>query len=271
MAIEQKNTYVPGSNNDLTNAVANIDINRTGEDLVSVEYSAPNFLIKVGSLIEANGNMYAVTTADESITAADGNLIFNESTGFAINNVDTPVYDPAKGGYYVNSTERVTKFRFTSDGDILEKGKTELPGSNAYKKSSVSFTTDGTVSGSNLFLYLEDLFKLHGISIGEIIPCNIPASGMIEGAQNGTSVGVLNWSDSLSGATNDINESIFSSIEYTSASRITLRGMAIFANGTLGWYGMVRGYMYIESSLSGTIRCSGSVTLLPSDSFDLIT
>jgi hypothetical protein len=173
MAIEKKNTYVPGSNQDLTNAVANIDINRTGEDLVSVEYSAPNFLIKVGSLIEANGNMYAVTTADESITAADGNLIFNESTGFAINNVDTPVYDPAKGGYYVNGTERVTKFRLNSDGTFYEKNATSKPGTNSLTNVVYHFrSTSGQTASSNVHSFLDNIWDIHNLPDDVPIPAN---------------------------------------------------------------------------------------------------
>jgi hypothetical protein len=113
---EKKNTYEVGVNNDLSNVVANVDINRVGLDKTVVEYSAPNFIIKAGSLIEANGNVYSVTS-DESITAADGNLCFNESTGFFIDNVETPVYDPVRTGYYI-SNDRVTKHIVFSSGDI---------------------------------------------------------------------------------------------------------------------------------------------------------
>jgi hypothetical protein len=142
MAIEQANTYEIGVNNDLTNALAMIDANRVGIDLVSVEYSAPNFLIKVGSLIEANGSLWKVTGSDVSLTAADGNLVFDDSVPeFKIDNTNTPVYDPAKGGYYVNGTERVSKWELTSTGGILTEAKRSLiqQGSSFEVEKSIGF------------------------------------------------------------------------------------------------------------------------------------
>jgi hypothetical protein len=88
-----------------------------GLDLVAVEYSAPNILVKVGSKIEANGIVYTVQGSDVSLTAADGNLCYNPVSGFFIDNVETPVYAPAKGGYYINTNQRVSKWNVTSDGD----------------------------------------------------------------------------------------------------------------------------------------------------------
>ena len=175
MAFEKKNTYEVGVNNDLTNVVANVDINRVGLDKTVVEYSAPNFIIKAGSLIEANGNVYSVTS-DESITAADGNLCFNESTGFFIDNVETPVYDPAKGGYYINATDRVTRFYLTSSGNVtipvnrtpgLSINETTGGLFQNYPESPVTYTTGlltfitnaGTATEAQLFDALEPILE----------------------------------------------------------------------------------------------------------------
>ena len=71
MAIVKRNTYVPGTNNDITNAVENIDLNRLATDLVQVVWSGSSYLVKVGSLIECNGSLYAVEGSDVSLTAGD--------------------------------------------------------------------------------------------------------------------------------------------------------------------------------------------------------
>jgi hypothetical protein len=147
-----------------------------GLDKVVVEYSSPNFLIKVGSKIEANGTVYTVQGSDVSLTAADGNLCFNESTGFFIDNVETPVYDPAKGGYYINTTDRVTRFYLTSSGNVtipvnrtpgLSINETTGGLFQNYPESPITYTTGlmtfienaGTATESQLFDALEPILE----------------------------------------------------------------------------------------------------------------
>jgi hypothetical protein len=67
MAITQKNTYAIGSNNDLTNALAMIDLNRIlAQDRVRVFDDSGTLKVAVGSLVEANGSIYQVETAAET-------------------------------------------------------------------------------------------------------------------------------------------------------------------------------------------------------------
>jgi len=66
LGIIQKNLYLPGQN--LTNLAQNVDYNRLGLDrcniTVDFNVSPANVTIKQGSLIEVNGNLYAIEAAD---------------------------------------------------------------------------------------------------------------------------------------------------------------------------------------------------------------
>ena len=83
MAITQQNTYVIGSNNDLTNALNNIDNNRIGTDLTWLENDGGTVKVSVGSLIESQGSLYAVQTTAETPTgtAAAGAYLLLGSRG----------------------------------------------------------------------------------------------------------------------------------------------------------------------------------------------
>jgi hypothetical protein len=120
MAIVKKNTYVPGSNNDLTNVALNIDLQRLGTDLTHVVYSGGNFLIKVGSLVECNGSLYAVEGADISIAPASGVLIFDSSTLLFSISASAFAYDATKSGEYITGspTKRVCKWVLGASGSV---------------------------------------------------------------------------------------------------------------------------------------------------------
>lgn len=136
MAIVKKNTYVPGVNNDVTNVCANVDYNRLGTDLTRIEWSGSAFLVKVGSLIECNGSLYAVEGADISLAAADGALYFDSSTvAFSISS-GAAAYDATKAGNYSTATKRLLKWSMLTDGTILTAGR-ELQYTGA---KSFSFT-----------------------------------------------------------------------------------------------------------------------------------
>lgn len=126
MSTDKKNTYVIGSNNDLTNALNNIDYNRIGEDSTIVEWDGSQFLVKVGSSLEVNGNLYAVGTADETIAASSGVVVYNEATGWAISG-DTPVLRADKGGYYLaDGVTRVTRWDVLATGAVYLNASRQL-------------------------------------------------------------------------------------------------------------------------------------------------
>jgi hypothetical protein len=152
MATNKKNTYVIGSNNDLTNGLANIDYNRVNTDLTVVEWSGSDFIVKEGSTLEVNGNLYTVESADETISAASGAVVYNESTGWAISS-DTPVLRPDKGGYYLSDgVTRVTRWDVLSSGSVyinanrqlFGEGNVDIEAHNIIASGDVIVSGDGT-------------------------------------------------------------------------------------------------------------------------------
>jgi len=119
MSVTQKNTYVIGSNNDLTNAaLLNIDLNRIGGDLTYLENDGGTLKVSVGSLIEANGSIYAVSGSAEtpSGTAEDGAyLFFDPSSESFVWSTTAGTYDAALGGIYDASDRRQCRFKLNSD------------------------------------------------------------------------------------------------------------------------------------------------------------
>jgi hypothetical protein len=109
MAIDRKNSYVVGSNNDLTNALLNIDLNRIGGDLTYLENDGGTLKVSVGSLIESQGSIYAVSGAAEtpSGTAQEGAyLFFDDSVPEFVWSTTAGTYDPTRGGFYDGSNRR---------------------------------------------------------------------------------------------------------------------------------------------------------------------
>jgi hypothetical protein len=118
MAVAQKNTYVIGSNNDLTNALGMIDVNRIGLDLTYLEDDAGTIKVSVGSLIESQGSVYAVETAAETPNGAppsDGDYLFFDDTleQFVWSSL-AGTYDPTRGGVYDASDRRQCRYRMKS-------------------------------------------------------------------------------------------------------------------------------------------------------------
>jgi hypothetical protein len=114
MAIDQKNSYVVGSNNDLTNALLNIDLNRIGGDLTYLENDGGTLKVSVGSLIESQGSIYAVSGAAEtpSGTAQEGAyLFFDDSVPEFVWSTTAGTYDPVRSGIYDGSNRRQCRFR----------------------------------------------------------------------------------------------------------------------------------------------------------------
>lgn len=166
MPATKKNSYEMGVNDDLVNVALNVDINRRGMDKVFCEVSGSDLLIKVGSIIESNGDIYVVDTADLVVALSDGYLVFDDSVPeFKIINSETAEIDEEKCGYYrpsPNETERVTRWDILgseifineerdgykpltgtrkNEGDLDIFGKLLFSGaSGAYDSGSIPFT-----------------------------------------------------------------------------------------------------------------------------------
>jgi len=117
MGITQKDTYVIGSNADLSNALLNIDLNRIGGDLTYLENDGGTLKVSIGSLIESEGSIYAVDTAAETPTgsAVDGAYLFFDASvpGFVWSST-AGTYDATRGGLYDGSDRRQCRFRLKS-------------------------------------------------------------------------------------------------------------------------------------------------------------
>ena len=106
MAITQRNTYIPGQN--IMNMANNIDYNRLNDCkariTVNFGVSPASVTVKVGSIIEVNGNLYCITGADYTFAmanAAHNYLTFTDNPGTAFSSsASMGTYDAAKQGYY---------------------------------------------------------------------------------------------------------------------------------------------------------------------------
>lgn len=121
MGITQKNSY--GENSDLSNLSENVDLNRLNDDksflTVSFAGSPATATIKVGSVIEVNGNVYAIDTADEThlFTSATDNYLGFNGTSFS-NHAGRGTWDTAKQGYYqTGGLIRTLKWYINQDDD----------------------------------------------------------------------------------------------------------------------------------------------------------
>jgi hypothetical protein len=115
MAVVKQNTFQPGVNNDVTNVCVNVDLNRIGTDLSQVVWSGTQYVLKAGTLVEANGSLYA-NDADINLGNTSGDLDFNSSTlAFSIG-TGAATYNPAKGGLYVSANVRRLKWGMVSGG-----------------------------------------------------------------------------------------------------------------------------------------------------------
>jgi hypothetical protein len=162
MAITQKNEYVIGSNNDLSNALLNIDLNRLGGDLTYLENDGGTLKVSVGSLIESQGSIYQVATPAETPTgtAQDGAYLFFDDSipGFVWSNT-AGTYDPTRGGIYDGSDRRQCRFRLSSattydvlvtpvTGSVVFDGDVSIDG-NANINGTLDAPTLNTGQGDN--------------------------------------------------------------------------------------------------------------------------
>lgn len=173
MAVQQKNSYVIGSNADLSNALLNIDLNRLGGDLTYLENDGGTLKVSVGSLIESEGSIYQVATAAETPTgtAQDGAYLFFDASipGFAWSTT-AGTYDPTRGGIYDASDRRQCRFRLSSattfdvlvtpvtgsavfDGDVTIDGSIDVPTGSA--TIGLNLTVDGDATVENQLIGLQ--------------------------------------------------------------------------------------------------------------------
>jgi hypothetical protein len=113
MAIVQKNLYMPGQN--LTNLALNVDINRLGVDKsnITVNYGTvpATVTIKEGSIIEVNGNVYAIEGADYSFQMSN-------ATHNYITFTDNPV--PTFGSAAVVGTYSNNKYAYYQADNVTK-------------------------------------------------------------------------------------------------------------------------------------------------------
>ena len=123
MSVTLLNTYEIGVNQDLSNALAMIDVNRIARDLTMLELdTVPK--VSVGSLIESQGSVYIVSGSAFTPTgsAVAGAYLFFDDTvpGFLWSAV-AGTYDPTRGGIYNGSDQRQCRFilRSGTEWDML--------------------------------------------------------------------------------------------------------------------------------------------------------
>lgn len=176
MGVTKKNTYVIGSNNDLTNGLENIDINRIGADLTELEDDGGTLKVSVGCLIESQGSIYVVDTTAETPTGgppAAGDFLYFDDTvpGFLWSAVEG-TFDPTRGGIYNGSNQRQCRIRMTSateygrilptwQGANLDKNGNEVVAMIAeYQEFDDSFTAStppASTTRSHTFTFANDV------------------------------------------------------------------------------------------------------------------
>lgn len=106
MAIVQRNLYLPGQ--DLTNLAQNVDFNRfqdfKGTITVNFGTVPATVTVKVGTILEVNGNLYAIETADyvfQMDNATHNYLTFTDNPAVDFGSAAAiGTYTAAKQGYY---------------------------------------------------------------------------------------------------------------------------------------------------------------------------
>ena len=116
MSVTKLNTYEIGVNNDLENAMLNIDVNRIGTDLTVLEDDGGTFKVIVGSLIEAEGSVYVVDTGSETPTGTqepEAYLFFDPSVPGFVWSTTRGAWDGTRAGWYDGSDRRMCHFYLT--------------------------------------------------------------------------------------------------------------------------------------------------------------
>ena len=106
MAVTKLNEYLPGQN--LTNLALNVDYNRLGCDMtdISINFGTSPYTVTIaeGSIIECNGNLYAITGSDYSFQAANNThpyLTFTDNPSVAFSSsAAVGTFSALKSGFY---------------------------------------------------------------------------------------------------------------------------------------------------------------------------
>jgi len=117
MGVTQRNLYLPGQN--LSNLAVNVDDNRLGNDQTDITVNfgttPATVTVKVGSIIEVNGNSYVIDTSDyvfQMSNATDNYITFTDNPSVAFSSASTKgTFDAQKQGYYqAGNTTRTLKW-----------------------------------------------------------------------------------------------------------------------------------------------------------------
>jgi len=127
MGITQRNEYLPAQ--DLSNLSANVDDTRIGVDQtqISVNFTTTpaTVTVKVGSIIEVNGNSYLITASDETFqmdSASDTYLTFSDNPSTVFDSTTTKgTFDTTKQGFYQADTiTRTLKWYIDQTAETVE-------------------------------------------------------------------------------------------------------------------------------------------------------
>ena len=190
MAIVLQNTYEIGVNNDLGNLANNVDRNRVGEDTTFLEVNSNVTQVAVGSLVESNGSLYAVTDVPftpAGIAEAGAYLFFDDTVPGFVWSTTPGTYDAARGGIYDASNRRQCKWvAFTAQtfSEVDDQGLINVP------------------TGSFLSVQAADTGVPINSSAGR---CQLDRNGLIFDV-NATNLRVLKWDGSTLSITASIVE-----------------------------------------------------------------
>ena len=169
MAIVQRNLYLPGQ--DLTNLAQNVDFNRfqdfKGNITVNFGTVPATVTVKVGTILEVNGNLYAIETADYVFSmdnATHNYLTFTDNPGVDFGSAAARgTYSAAKQGYYqAGNLIRTLPFYINQTLQIVSTALNE--------KSS---NTTGMFQWDRVWGYCNPAFPIANPAIGsDVLPIN---------------------------------------------------------------------------------------------------
>lgn len=167
MPMIQKNLYTPGQN--LNNQAENIDLNRVADDksFITVNFgtSPATVTIKVGSLIEVNGNQYAAETSDivfQMSNASHNYITYNGTTYASSASIGT--FDSLKAGYYTG-TARTLKWYIDQTNGIYYQDNRIYNGRGSIGQRDYSYQGFGM---SKFSAYRTGSFSSSGIVVFNI-------------------------------------------------------------------------------------------------------
>jgi hypothetical protein len=160
MSIDQLNLYIPGQN--LSNMGSNIDYNRfqSAKIQISVNFGTTPATVSVliGSLIEVNGNLYTISSSNETFqmsNASDNYITFTDSPSTSFDSASTiGTYSAPKQGYYqTGNIERTLPFYIDQSGEsvfnlIDEKSPDLTPWTNTFDHAHVEMNGNQNIAAT---------------------------------------------------------------------------------------------------------------------------